>query len=308
MEIAKQNTLRIVIFGSISALCLLPLVTTPMALAAGLLFGLTFGCPAHEHVARFTKYLLQICVVGLGFGMPLVEVISAGKDGLWVSFMTIVLAAGIGALITRALHVKNNTSALIIVGTAICGGSAIAAVAPIIKADSEEISVSLGAIFILNALALFFFPYLGHLLNLSPEQFGLWAALAIHDTSSVVGASSLFGEHALAIATTVKLSRALWILPLSIFFAFVMRTREKITIPWFIVFFIGAALCNSLLPELRFFTLLSATSKQAMCVVLFWIGCSINSKNIRRVGWQPFGLAVLLWLTLASSSLVYVCQ
>ncbi len=306
MEKSKLDIIQVPLFLMLSAGCLLPIVNTPIALAAGLAFGIFLGCPSKARVSKYTKMLLQVSVVGLGFGIPIVEVLHAGRDGLWLSFITIALALGIGALLARWLKVRSNTGTLISVGTAICGGSAIAAIAPIVHADSDEISVSMGAVFSLNALALFLFPWIGQHLLLTPEQFGLWSALAIHDTSSVVGASSLFGPKALAIATTVKLSRALWILPLSVFYALLSRAKGKITIPWFIFFFIAAAAINSAFPGQVLFGKLSVLAKQALCLVLFWIGSTMNKESLAKVGWRPFVLAISLWVLLASISLCYL--
>ncbi len=306
MQNLKHDTIRIPLFLILSAACLLPIISTPLALAGGLAFGIFLGCPAKQRVSKLTKWVLQVSVVGLGFGIPIGEVLHAGKEGLWLSFVTIVLALGAGALLATVFKVKGNTATLISVGTAICGGSAIAAVAPVIHADSDDISVSMGAVFTLNAIALFLFPWVGRHLHMLPEQFGLWSALAIHDTSSVVGASSLFGEKALMIATTVKLSRALWILPLAVFFTVLKHAKGKITIPWFIFFFIGAAALNSWLPKQQVFVWISTFSKQALCLVLFWIGSSMNRESLRKVGWRPFALAISLWVGLGITSLVYL--
>ncbi len=296
-------------FICISLSCFIPYVSTPLALCMGLLFGITLGCPSQKLVAKLTKILLQVSVVGLGFGIPFTEVLRSGKEGLLLSFLTIALALALGALLSKFLNVKKNTGALLSVGTAICGGSAIAAIAPVLHADQDDISVSMALVFALNSLALFIFPGMGHFLHLLPEQFGLWCALAIHDTSSVVGASSLFGEKALAIATTVKLSRAMWILPLAVFFTAIKHAKGKITVPWFIFFFIGAAALSSLLPQFKKeFLMLNAISKQALCLVLFWIGSCMNTASLKRVGWRPLILALCLWITLGVGSLFYVLQ
>lgn len=302
----KKN-LQFALFIILSIVSLIPGVTTPIALATGIAFGLFMGCPHPKAVAKFTKYLLQVSVVGLGFGIPFAEVLHAGRDGLWLSLVTIVLAVLSGTLLSKFLSVKANTGTLISVGTAICGGSAIAAIAPVVHADQEDISISMAVVFTLNSVALFLFPWIGHQLHLLPEQFGLWSALAIHDTSSVVGASSLFGEKALAIATTVKLSRAIWILPLAVFFTMLKRVKGKITVPWFIFLFIGAAALSSTFPQYQStFATLSSVSKQALCLVLFCIGSTLNKESLKRVGWRPFVLAVTLWIGLGVGSLIYV--
>jgi uncharacterized integral membrane protein (TIGR00698 family) len=265
-----QKNARLPFFIFLSLGCLIPGVTTPLALASGIAFGMSFGCPEKQKVSNLSKWLLQFSVVGLGFGIPFAEVLSAGREGLLLSFVTILLALTAGTLLSKLLGVKSRTGTLISVGTAICGGSAIAAIAPVIHADQDDISVSMAVVFTLNSLALFLFPWIGHHLHLLPEQFGLWSALAIHDTSSVVGASSLFGEKALAIASTVKLSRAMWILPLVIFFTMVKRAKGKIAIPWFIFLFVVAAALGSFFPEYKStFSTLSTFAKQALCLVLF---------------------------------------
>lgn len=305
--IDKKKNMKL-IFIILSCLCLIPGVTTAIALAGGLLFGIFVGCPFPEKINKFTKYLLQASVVGLGFGIPLADVLKAGKEGLLLSLISIGFSLLIGYLLSRWLQVRKKTGILISVGTAICGGSAIAAVAPAIEAQQEDISISIGSIFILNSIALFLFPPIGKFFHLLPEQFGVWSALAIHDTSSVVGASSVFGEKALAVATTVKLSRAIWILPLTLMFALINKRddkKRKITIPWFIFLFVLAAALSSFMP-LKIFSYLSAIAKQALSLVLFWIGSTMNKKSIRNVGWRPFILAIALWMGLAITSLIYV--
>lgn len=299
--------LRKPFFLLLSLACLFPFVRSSYALAAGLLYGLSFGGLPFSKIPKLTKSLLQASVVGLGFGMPFYEVMKSGQDGFFLSLITISLALLAGALCTRLFNVKKDTGTLISVGTAICGGSAIAAIAPVIKAESEDISVSLAVVFSLNALALFLFPSLGNFFQLIPEQFGVWCALAIHDTSSVVGASSLFGEKALAIATTVKLSRAIWILPLVLLYTRREKAQGSISIPWFILLFVLAAALRTLLPsEEEIFSFLSSAAKQSLCLVLFWIGSSLNLDNLKKVGWQPFALALSLWVGLSISSLIYV--
>lgn len=303
------QVLRTPLFILLSLACLIPGVTSPIALACGIAYGLFVKCPFPTKVSKATKLLLQISVIGLGFGIPISEVLHAGREGLVLSLVTISVAIFAGMLLSNLFSVKKNTGTLISVGTAICGGSAIAAIAPVIKADQDDISVSLAVVFALNSIALFIFPWIGHQLHLHPEQFGLWSALAIHDTSSVVGASSLFGAKALAIATTVKLSRAIWILPLAVFFTMIKGKKKKVAVPWFIFLFIAAAALSSFLPEYKnMFVLLSTVSKQALCLVLFWIGSCMNKESLKRVGWAPFILAITLWVGLALASLGYVLQ
>lgn len=301
------HKIRSLLFFLLSACCFLPGVTTPLTLALGILFGIFMGRPNHTKISEWTKILLQMSVVGLGFGIPIAEVLRAGREGLLVSFLSIAIALAAGILLTKWLHVKKKTGILLSVGTAICGGSAIAAIAPVIHADQEDISVSMALVFTLNSLALFLFPSFARELHLLPEQFGLWSALAIHDTSSVVGAASLFGEKALAIATTVKLSRALWILPLTLCFTILSHAKGKITVPWFIFLFMVAATLHSFFPDFeKVFSFLNQCSKQALCLVLFWIGSSMNKESIKRVGFRPLVLALSLWVGLALASLAYI--
>lgn len=295
------------LFVLLSFLTLLPVVTTPLALTLGLVFGYFLGCPFQAQVPRATKWLLQAAVVGLGFGIPLRQVLETGRDGLPVAIGTIAFALIVGFALAALLKIRSNTTALITVGTAICGGSAIAAVAPTLRAKPEELSLALAAVFSLNAIALFLFPWIGHNLQLTPEQFGLWSALAIHDTSSVVGAASTFGPHALAIATTVKLSRVIWLIPITALFALAERHKGAMSIPWFVLFFILAAGLKSSVESWNpAFELLASFAKQALCLVLFWIGSGLNKEALARVGAKPFVFAISLWVLLASASLFVV--
>ncbi|MCA1637237.1 MAG: putative sulfate exporter family transporter, partial [Acidobacteria bacterium] len=240
-----------IIFFLLLFVCLTPFVSPPMALTLGLILSFTVGNPYPAETTKTTKILLQFSVVLLGFGMNLSEVAKAGKQGILFTIATIFGTLAIGYLIGKLFKVKDKTSSLISSGTAICGGSAIAAVAPAIDADSEEISVSLGTVFILNSVALFLFPTIGHALNLSQNQFGIWAAIAIHDTSSVVGAAQSYGAEALAIATTVKLTRALWIAPVVLLFSFFYRGKSaKIAVPYFIFLFLLATVFRTYAPTI----------------------------------------------------------
>ncbi|HZC21875.1 MAG TPA: putative sulfate exporter family transporter, partial [Candidatus Binatia bacterium] len=264
------------------------LVSPPFALLAGLVYGLTLTHPFHVESKSLAKFLLQASVVGLGFGMNLHEVVHAGRSGFLytaVSITTVMLLGlGLGCLI----HVSKKSSFLIAAGTAICGGSAIAAVGPIAEASEEEMAVSLGAVFILNSVALFLFPLIGFALHMSQSQFGLWSALAIHDTSSVVGATAKFGPIALAVGTTVKLARALWIVPLSVVTAMTLKSKARIQWPWFILFFCVAALLNTLLPAFNpAFASLSRLGKIGLTVTLFLIGTGLSKKTLKQVGVRP---------------------
>jgi uncharacterized integral membrane protein (TIGR00698 family) len=279
-------------------------VSPPIALAMGLLFGLTLPHPYGSQAKKVSKYLLQACVVGLGFGMNLHQVVQAGRGGfvytlLGISF-TLLVGMGLGAL----LSVQRVPAFLISTGTAICGGSAIAAVGPITQASDEEMAIALGTVFVLNSVALLTFPAIGSALKLTQSQFGLWAALAIHDTSSVVGAAAKYGAEALAIATTVKLARALWIVPLSVGTAIVRGAKAKIQWPWFIGFFCLAAVCNTYLPAgAPAYAVAVKVAKIGLTATLFLIGSGISVATIKRVGPRPLLQGIILWLLVLSGSL-----
>ncbi|HUJ41893.1 MAG TPA: putative sulfate exporter family transporter [Candidatus Acidoferrales bacterium] len=283
------------------------LLTPPIALALGLALGLTLAHPYPKLSSKFAKFLLQASVVALGFGMNLPDVVRAGRSGFVYTAVGISFALSAGLALGRLVRVPQTPSFLISSGTAICGGSAIAAVAPIVQASPEEMSVALGTVFILNSIALFIFPPIGAALHMTEAQFGLWAALAIHDTSSVVGAAARYGALALVIATTVKLARALWILPLSLGTAAVRRTRSKVTIPWFIFLFCLAAVVNSYVPGIgRATHLLSQSGKLGLTATLFLIGTGISRAAVREVGWRPLAQGVLLWMLVGAGSLLLI--
>jgi len=282
-------------------------ISPPIALCAGIIFGLSVLHPYFADSKALSKFLLQASIVALGFGMNLHEVLKAGKSGFLYTFLGITFAMLVGLGIGMLLAVRGTTSYLISTGTAICGGSAIAAVGPVLHASEEEMAVSLGTVFILNSIALFIFPVIGKSLGLSQSQFGLWSALAIHDTSSVVGAASRYGTQALIIATTVKLARALWIVPLAFFTAAIKHGKSKVTIPWFILFFFLAAVINTYGPQdaalsQKFFTL----GKLGLTATLFLIGTSISRSTLKEVGWRPLLQGVLLWLVVGSLSLYFI--
>ena len=291
--------------------CLTPVASPPIALALGLILAFTMGNPFPEQTKKTTKYLLQISVVLLGFGMSLGNVVKAGKDGVLFTIATIFGTLILGFAIGKLLKINDKISALISSGTAICGGSAIAAVAPAIDAGSEETSVSLGTVFILNSVALFLFPIIGHALNLTENQFGVWAAIAIHDTSSVVGAAAKYGDEALRIATTVKLARALWIAPVALLFAFLYRAKDsekktKIVIPWFIFLFLLATVIRTYTPAEvppSIFDSIVNLAKAGLTVTLFLIGASLSRETLRNVGIKPLIQGVLLWLVISIVSL-----
>lgn len=283
-------------------------ISASFALALGLVVGIFFSNPFPKQSKIVTKYLLQGAIIGLGFGMNFTKVIEAGREGFVFTLMTIGAAMGLGYLLGRWLKVEKGISYLISVGTAICGGSAIAAVSQVIKADDKEISVSIGTVFILNAIALFIFPPIGHWFGMSQEQFGVWAAIAIHDTSSVVGAASQYGNESLMIATTVKLARALWIIPLALITSVVFKKQSSASsFPWFILFFVMASLFNSYfeIPE-NLGSLILKTSKLAFSVTLFLIGASLSLMTIKKVGARPLIQGVVLWLVILLTSLAVI--
>ncbi|NLT03100.1 MAG: putative sulfate exporter family transporter [Bacteroidales bacterium] len=305
---APQSTLSKVLYVAVILCCFLPFVTAPMALLAGLLFALLVGQPFPKFNKKASKYLLQAAVVGLGFGMNLHESLASGKDGMMFTILTVSGTMMIGWFIGRKLKLDSKTSYLISAGTAICGGSAIAAVGPVIKANDGQLSVALGIVFILNAIALFLFPVLGNLLNMSQREFGLWSAIAIHDTSSVVGAASTYGQEALSVATTVKLTRALWIIPLAFVSSLIFKQGSgKMYLPWFILLFVVAMVLNTYTPLPDILTDgIVTVSKRLLTVSLFFIGASLSWQVIRSVGLKAIVLGVLVWLVIGVSSLLVI--
>ena len=280
------------------------LISPPLALACGLLFGFTFEHPFSSAAKQLSKLLLQISVIGLGFGMDLEQIIRVGRSGFVYTATSITFAMLLGWGLGKLLNVEKRTSFLISAGTAICGGSAIAAVAPITEASEEEIAVSLGTVFILNSVALLIFPLIGSTLHMTQNQFGLWSALAIHDTSSVVGAAAKFGAVALAVGTTVKLARALWIVPVSIGTAVTRKSKAQIRWPWFILFFCLAAVANT---YVRAFQPVYSTLKHlgivGLTVTLFLIGTGLSMNTLKQVGARPLVQGILLWVVVAAGSL-----
>jgi len=289
--------------------CCTPYVSPPIALFSGLTLALTIDSPFSELNKFVSKYLLQISVVGLGFGMNLLDSVKAGSDGMFFTMFSVVSVLFIGITVGKWLGISKIPSFLIASGTAICGGSAIAAVGPIAKADECEMSVSLATIFVLNAVALFLFPVLGHWFHLSQHQFGMWAAIAIHDTSSVVGAGATFGEEALKVATTVKLTRALWIIPLSVFTSIYFKSKgDKVFIPWFIFLFILAMVMNTYLNIPKTLThRIVVVSRQCLTITLFFIGAGLSRATLKSVGVRPLVLGLTLWIFIAVVSLGFIC-
>lgn len=288
-------------------LCASGLVSPPLALLGGLVYGLSLAHPFHVESRNLSKFLLQASVIGLGFGMNLHEVVRAGRSGFLYTAVGITAALLLGFSLGYLIRVDKKPSLLISAGTAICGGSAIAAIGPIAEANEEEMAVSLGVVFILNSVALFLFPAIGSALHLSQTQFGLWSALAIHDTSSVVGATAKYGPIALQVGTTVKLARALWIVPISVLTAFVLKTKARIQWPWFILFFCIAAVLNTLLPVFKpEFSALKHLGEVGLTVTLFLIGTGLNKETIRKVGVRPLLQGFSLWLVVGVSTLTLI--
>jgi uncharacterized integral membrane protein (TIGR00698 family) len=283
------------------------LVSPPVALAGGLIYGFSFLHPVHVEAKKLSKLLLQASVVGLGFGMDLQQVMQAGRSGFIYTAGSISIALLLGWGLGRLLQVKQRISYLISVGTAICGGSAIAAIAPITNASQEEIAVSLGTVFVLNSVALLTFPEIGTVLHLTQTQFGLWSALAIHDISSVVGATAKYGAVALTVGTTVKLARALWIVPLSVGTAMANKSKARIQWPWFILFFCLAAVLNTYVHFFQSaYPVLKHLGSIGLTVTLYLIGTGLSMKTLREVGVRPFLQGILLWLFVAVGSLTLI--
>lgn len=289
-------------------LCCTPWISSGTALFLGLLVAQLTGHPYVKHNQKATHCLLQFAVVGLGFGMNAHSAIAAGKSGILFTVASIFSTLLLGFFLGKIFKTDKKTSYLINNGTAICGGSAIAAISPVIQANEKQISVALGCVFMLNAIALYLFPAIGHALNLSQTQFGTWCAIAIHDTSSVVGASGKFGSQAQEIATTIKLARALWIIPISVLSGFLFKNKShKIKIPYFIGLFILAMLLNTYLPAIHVIDhFLVAIAKISLTITLFLIGAGLSRSVITSVGVKPLLQAVLLWLFIGGLALFAV--
>lgn len=296
-------------------------VSPAIALLAGLVFALVFdGAPFKTFNKKASKYLLQASVVGLGFGMNVHAALQSGSQGMMFTIVSVIGVMAFGVLLGYWMHLSRKTSYLIASGTAICGGSAIAAVGPVLHADDSEMAVSLGVIFILNAIALFIFPPIGHYFDMSQTQFGTWAAIAIHDTSSVVGAGDIYGPEACEVATLIKLTRALWIIPLALVTMFIFRDKKggSISIPWFIFMFIGAMVINTYLPDMlggsgtivwnSIAEALVFVAKQALIVTLFFIGAGLSVGTIRQVGVRALLMAIMLWIIIGVTSFFVVIE
>lgn len=285
-------------------------ITPAVVLFTGLVYALLCGQAYPKFNKTASKKLLQYSVVGLGFGMNLQESLASGKEGMAFTIISVVGTMLIGMLIGyKFLKLDKQTSYLISSGTAICGGSAIAAVGPVIKAKDSSMSIALATIFILNAIALFIFPVLGGWIGLTQQEFGMWAAIAIHDTSSVVGAGAAYGEEALQVATTIKLTRALWIIPLALVTSFIFKNSEnKISIPWFILWFIVAIIINTYLldgiPQIG--EAISSLARKSLILTMFFIGASLSVDVLKKVGIKPLIHGVLLWFIISIGSLAYI--
>lgn len=289
--------------------------TTPaVGLLAGIVFALVFGNPFPKESKKISKYLLQLSVVGLGFGMNLHDALQSGREGMMFTIVSVAAVLVIGWFLGLWLKLPKTSTYLISSGTAICGGSAIAAVAPLTKSSDSEISVSIATIFILNALALFIFPPLGLLLGLDDIQFGTWSAIAIHDTSSVVGAGEIYSNYAghsnlaLQTATTVKLTRALWIIPLTFVTMFIFKDKKsKISIPWFILLFVVAMIINTYANvPISISKTVVLVAKKVLVITLFLIGAGLSVDAIKKVGFKPVLLGVILWVFIGVAGLLIV--
>ena len=304
----KNITTREIIFVIALLSCLTPVISPPVALLIGFAIAQIIGHPFLDLNHKATSFLLKLSVVGLGFGMNVQSAVHAGKEGILFTVASILGTLSLGLLLGRFLKIEKKTSHLICCGTAICGGSAIAAISPLIKAKEKQISVALGTIFILNSIALFLFPFIGHQLHLSQMQFGLWSAIAIHDTSSVVGAANNYGAEALQVATTVKLARALWIIPVALLTSLVFKTgKQKIKIPYFIGLFIIAMIINTYVPAIHFISMkVVELSKSALTVTLFLIGAGLSAPVLKSIGIKPLLQGIILWLVISVAALIAV--
>ncbi len=310
-KLSLRSTLERALFIILALLCLTPFISSGVALLLGIIAASTIGNPFADLTKKATHRLLSLSVIGLGAGMNLITVAHVGVHGIGYTVITIAATFAIGSLLGRMLGTEKNTSILLTAGTAICGGSAIAAISPVLRAKHHEVSVALGIVFFLNACALFIFPPIGHYLQLTQEQFGLWSALAIHDTSSVVGSSMQYGAHALEVGTTVKLARALWIVPVTFGLGLLVARKQeagagqaKPKKPWFIVGFLMMAALMTWVPSLQ--TVghgIEITAKHLLILTLFLIGTNLTKETIKAAGFWPYLQGILLWIIAASSTL-----
>ncbi|RQW64249.1 YeiH family protein [Vibrio viridaestus] len=305
-----MNRLRYAFFIIGLLFCCTPWVNSPTALIIGFLLASLGMVPSSLPISKMTKKLLSYSIIGLGFGIPLQEALSVTTHGLGLIVTSILCTLLIGFYISERLGLTKKTGYLIASGTAICGGSAIAAVGPAIKADDDQMALALGTVFLLNSLALFIFPLIGHVLHMTQYQFGTWAAIAIHDTSSVVGASSAYGVEALKTATTLKLARALWIIPVAFISALLFRNEsKKIVIPYFIFFYCLAILVHDQLPQFQdWYQLIFQIAKKALVVCLFLIGCGLSFNKLKSAGPKPLFFGIGLWVLISVGSLTWIMQ
>ena len=283
----SKDLIKKVLFFLLVIFCVSPFASSPVALALGIAFTIIIGNPYEQKLHKYIHILLQVSIVGLGFGLKLDEALQAGKEGIFLTIISITTVMVLGYFLGKLLKLERPLAYLISVGTAICGGSAIAAVSPIIKPTTKQMSLALAIVFTLNSIALFVYPALGHLFNMTQEQFGLWCAIGIHDTSSVVGAANKYGDVALKIATTVKLSRALWIIPMSLLTMVFFKTKgAKVKIPWFIGYFIAAIVLNTYFPIFDGFSKVATTAaKSGLNLTLFFIGSTISIQTLKTISW-----------------------
>jgi uncharacterized integral membrane protein (TIGR00698 family) len=303
----NDNASKVIFIGCV-ILCLTPFVSPAVALLMGLIVAQLTGHPYMHLNHKATHLLLQVSVVGLGFGMNVHSALQAGKEGILFTIASITSTLVFGYFLGRWLKIEKKTSFLISSGTAICGGSAIAAISPVIKAEEKQISIALGCVFIFNSIALFVFPVIGHHFNLSQTQFGLWCAIAIHDTSSVVGAASKYGAHALEVATTVKLARALWIIPVAFLSTFIFKNKsKKISIPYFIGLFILAMIANTYIPAVSIISpYVIMIAKAGLTLTLFLIGAGLSRQVLVSVGFKPLLQGLVLWIAISTTALYAV--
>lgn len=306
--LTQQNKYQRIIFICAGLLCLAPFISSPMALVLGFTLASLGRVPVQWNIAALTKKLLSYSIIGLGFGINLNAAIEASTHNLGLIVGSIFFTLALGFALTRALKFDHVTGHLIASGTAICGGSAIAAVAPAINARNDQTATALACVFVLNSVALFLFPALGHLLNMSQYDFGVWSAIAIHDTSSVVGAASAYGDEALKTATTIKLARALWIIPIALVSAMLFGgDKRKLNLPYFIGFYCLAIAVAHWLPQFHAaYDILFMLSKRALVLCLFLIGAGITVQKMRASGPKPLLLGVMLWAAIGMMSLVYI--
>ncbi|MGN6419434.1 MAG: YeiH family protein [Pseudobacter sp.] len=304
----RHLSTRQIVFIAMAILSVSGWIPAPAALLLGLVIAQLTGHPWPQLNHKATQWLLQASVVGLGFGMNAFAALEAGRTGFGLTLVSIICTLGAGMMLGKWMNVDRKTACLIAAGTAICGGSAIAAVGPAIGAKEKQLSVALGTVFILNAVALFLFPVVGHLFELSQQQFGLWSAVAIHDTSSVVGAGSRYGQEALEVATTVKLARALWIIPVSLLASFAFKQRgKKLAIPWFIGLFLLAMLANTFIPAVQPISAVMTTiAKHGLTLTLFLIGSGLSGEVLRNVGVRPLVQGIITWVIIATCTLFFI--